>query len=268
MKKTNKILTRALVILLALVLITSSVVSSTFAKYVVSKEATTKVELQKFGLTVTLEGTDTETVVSQKGDSVTLSYPDITLIPGDDTYKHAINASVSGKASVDAKLYIAVTITCDDERYTITGQQFTPLNNTLGDGKVCNPIEFFVGSSLTDAYSVNTPYDFLTTNNNRNVIKTTIENAIGAKIATNANSEGITASNSGAEVEGTIKAGDEINLENIDIGFVWAEKNNVDDTDCWDEITTWISDRGATTDKTQFTITYTISVEQDTTASN
>ena len=266
MKKTNKILTRALVILLALVLITSSVVSSTFAKYVVRKEATTKVELQKFGLTVTLEGDGTKRTLKQVGDSIELEYTGITLTPGDSQYKDAIRASINGTASVKADLTITVEITCDDTRYTLSKDIFTPLASTLGTtGKVCNPIAFYVGNSTTP---VNTAYEFydVAADSAKNSIKTNIESKLADAIKTKAIAiDGISVSSTGGTVSGTIDANKQIDLDDIGIGFVWASPAGADSENCLDEIATWISSQGDETSKTTFDVKYTISVVQNTT---
>ena len=262
MKKTNKILTRALVILLALVLITSSVVSSTFAKYVVTKSASTEVELQKFGLTVNLKGKGTEAKVSQKGDSVTLSYSNITLIPGFDTYKDAIEASVSGKSSVPAKLKIKVEITgANDTYFTISKTNFSTLKDEQCG--VYNPITFYVGGESANADDVYEPLSGTA----GSIFKNNVENSIAIKMAAKANG-----SNAGAEVTRSIAKDEDVttSLSNLNLGFAWLNPPNIAGIDCLDEISTWLSSSSSIPqdDTNSFTITYTISVEQDTTASN
>ena len=55
MRKANRIMIRAVAILLCLVLFTSCVVSTTFAKYVIRKSAPLTVGLERFGVSIDLD---------------------------------------------------------------------------------------------------------------------------------------------------------------------------------------------------------------------
>lgn len=255
MKKTNKILTRALVILLALVLITSSVVSSTFAKYVVRKEATTTVQLQKFGLTVTLtplESLKDDSKVENIGDSIKYTLNNVTLVPGDDqTYKNAIIASVTGNATVNCKVKVKVDVTVDDAPFTINSTNFTNLSNT----GVYNPITFYVGGTSVNN-TVYTPITGTADKKIENDVETKINTAL-AKNGFSAEGDGfITKSFDIVQGQTTVA----VNETDLGIGFAWKNPPESNETNCLDEISTWISNNPYA----KFTITYTISVEQAT----
>ncbi len=261
MKKFTKRLTMIVAILLSLVLLTSSIVSTTLAKYVVAKSAQVKATLQTFGLTVTLESDTKEgnpiltkdTAESkQKGDSVSIKFTDVTLKPGDETYKNAMKASITGDANVAANVIITVDITCNDAAFTLSSANFDGYNTS----KVYNPIEFYVAGAKTNTAGVES-----NTGSGNDVLATNSETAIADKIkSTFVSSTGITAvstnnprvgENGGKEVHGTIAEKAKVNLSNIDLGFVWVDND--------DEISTFISNHqgGAS-----FTITYKITVQQ------
>ena len=241
MKKTNKILTRALVILLALVLITSSVVSSTFAKYVVRKQADVTVGLEAFGLTVSLTGIGAlgeETQTDKKGDSVSISYTDVTLTPGDETYKNAITARVYGEANVAANVTIDVKVEYGGGAFVVSKEAFSGWT----EDKTYVTIAFTVGdTNATDPY-----------------------NSLTAAAATNKIKEKI-------GTEYTEFSGGTYNItkgtKNIDetynFGFIWEENVGTGNEQLlFDQVGTYLANQ--TTNKSTVTVTYTISVEQAT----
>jgi hypothetical protein len=262
MKKFTKRLTMIVAILLSLVLLTSSIVSTTLAKYVVTKSAEVKATLQTFGLTVTLESNTKEgnhiltkdTAKSkQTGDSVSIKFTDVILKPGDETYKNAIKASIGGDANVAANVIITVDIECNDEAFTLTSNDFTG----FGTSKVYNPIEFYVGGSgiNTAGDQYNTGNDVLATQS-----ESDIANAIVTKLPAAStkikDAEAAVNPDGGYVVTGNIDKGTKgVAAENLNLGFVWANAEG-DDAD---EISTFISNHqgGAS-----FTITYTITVQQ------
>ena len=131
MKKTTKRLTMIVAILLTLVLLTSSIVSTTLAKYVVSKDATTTVGLDKFNLDVTFTYNESyKDSVKNAGDSVEVTLKNITLKPGDD-YKNLITASISGTPTVDADIKIEIIVTEDDSsKFNVLAANFTGLSDS------------------------------------------------------------------------------------------------------------------------------------------
>ena len=243
MKKTNKILTRALVILLALVLITSSVVSSTFAKYVVRKEAKTTVGLEAFGLKVELSGSGVNGETDKKnGESITYKVKNITLTPGDETYKNAITARVYGEANVAANVTMDVKVEYGGGEFVVSKNDFSGWTAN----KTYVPIAFTVGDSkATDSYNSLTADEATT--------------AIKDKIKT------VYTDFSGGTYK--IAKGTKNIDETYNFGFIWEKNVGTGETQLlFDQVGTYLANQ--TTNKSTVTITYTISVEQDTTASN
>ena len=262
MKKTNKILAKALVIILSLVLITSCVVSSTFAKYVVTKSASTKVELQKFGITVTLDPItslkdSSSGKITKAGDSITYELKNVTLIPGDTTtYKNLFQeASVTGTPSVGAKLKIEVTVTgANDTYFNISSADFNKLANSQCG--IYNPITVYVAGEARNSDEVYKPLT-----GSSSVINTEIASEL---------KEGLETRAAGATTDGmTLTAGQQVDskLGNLNIGFAWDNPGAIegtDDVDYANEIMTWLSNTSkmSATETNSFNITYRISVEQ------
>jgi hypothetical protein len=250
MKKFTKRLTMIVAVLLSLVLLTSSIVSTTLAKYVVTKDVTSTVGLQAFGLEVELKvDSKISHTKSSKGDSAIITINNFKLKPG-DKFENAITASISGKPTVDANVTIQVDITdCTDSEFTVKKDDFTALS--LSANKIYTPIGFFVGGTKVIAsytnYSVNS--------SKTTVLEEAIETALLNKIATNA-SNGL--AKSGNTVAGTISSEitEDINITGIGIGFAWDD-SNASTSNGHQEIGTYISKNEPT-----FTVTYKITVEQ------
>ena len=121
MRKANKIIMATVAILLCLVLITTSVASGIFAKFVVTKSGEATITFTKFGVTVTMSASglnkfDSKNKVSAEtfkstGGVITIS--GLTLAPG-DYYGNAVKFTFSTKPSVTAKIVITPTITFYD----------------------------------------------------------------------------------------------------------------------------------------------------------
>lgn len=113
MKKFNKILMMTVAILLTLVLASTSVVSGIFAKYVVTKSASTEVSLKAFGLTLKVEGTQGTSINyspsgSNKDTAISVSVSGLQLAPG-ETLDDVVKFTIDGTPNVDAvKLKIKV----------------------------------------------------------------------------------------------------------------------------------------------------------------
>lgn len=110
-KRFNKILMMTVAILLCFVLISTSVVSGIFAKYVITKSAGATVSLKAFGVTLTVEGAQGSVSYSPSGstsaDAVSVTVTGLQLVPGqtvDDVLKVTItgNGTTSSKPNVDA----------------------------------------------------------------------------------------------------------------------------------------------------------------------
>ena len=237
MKKFTKRLTMVVAILLSLVLLTSSIVSTTLAKYVVAKSAETTAKLDKFGVTVELNATSlgTPDTTTNAGDSVTYVFSNILLHP-DDAVK-TISASVYGKPTVDANIIVDVKVEFTGS-YSI-GTAFSNLTNNT----TYFPVEFKVGNATCSAPYTKDTAATISTN-----INTAIENALlePGKIAKD-----------GTNIKWT--ENQEITQEqkkNVSLSFSWP-KSYGNENDLYDEIGTYISKNQPT-----FKITYKIAVEQ------
>ena len=240
MKKLSKRLTMIVAILLSLVLLSSSIVSTTLAKYVTSKSATTTATLSAFGVTVELEGIGT--TPEKKGDSII--YTDtINLIP-ETTYK-VIKASIKGKPSVAATINIDVDLEYIGN-YTIEGKKdFTDIKTNT----TYYPVGFKVASSSSSTYTV-APYSSISAADAEIDIEEAIQSKLSAlNFAAPTGSDGL--SNTwGTETE--IATATDISLY-----FHWPKTYGTAG-DMYDEIGTYLSKDGAH----QIKITYKISVEQ------
>ena len=246
MKKTNKILARVLVIILSLVLITSSVVSSTFAKYVVVKTGKTTVGMEAFGLdvTITAKHDSTPSETAKNGDSVTLTFTNLLLKPG-DVIDDAVNVKVSGEAKCAVNVVIDVTVAYNGGAFVVNKSHFSSLGNA--DPSVYVPIAFTVeGAEAT------TSYNNLPATDAASAIETAIQNEVTGSSIVN----GKVTKNypmSGGKV--IIGSGD----FDIDFGFKWTNDGDL----LHDQIGTYLANQ-TDSNKSTVTISYTISVEQDT----
>ena len=254
MKKFTKRLTMIVAVLLSLVLLSSSIVSTTLAKYVVTKDVTANLQLQKFGLTVDLkvdEKLNPET--KDIGNSAVVTIENFMLKPGDN-FSNAITASISGKPNVDANVTIDVTVSCDDNNFKVLKDDFDGISAITKD-TIYTPVGFFVGgTNVIASYKTYTVSTTKTT-----VLAEAIEAALTTKIATNAGN-GLTRNTTTNVITGTLDAEtitEPISMTNLGIGFAWDD-SNTSSTNAYQEIGTYISDKYTPT----FTITYKITVEQ------
>ena len=253
MKKTNKILTRALVILLALVLITSSVVSSTFAKYVITKKAETTVGLREFGLDITVtpklgllgDGVQTE----KNGKSLKITYNNLSLKPN-DSFKEALEIRVDGTPVVDAKITIDVLVAYNSgdnastNAFEAKNTDFSSIPDNAAS-LICVPIAFIVNDkNATDSYNQLSASD--------------AAEAIEQKIADEMSGFDMNDTNTAVtktirDTNGTYDRVEEI----INFGFEWKDGTGNTNQDFYNHFGTWIAERGDTV-----TVTYTVTVEQ------
>jgi hypothetical protein len=251
MKKFSKRLTMIVAILLCLVLITSSAVSTTLAKYVITKTASTKVSFAKFGVTVTLDSADmTKDTEKLNGDSVEVSYT-ATLKPH-ATQTKSIRASVTGTPSVDSTVTIDVTVEYVGS-FNIPAADFTATGADAVTPGDYIPLGFKVGGSsnyATDGTYTASPYS----NNTAAQTESAIENAIAGI------SDKLTYSKTDTTttISGTFTtANGEIGLNDMGIVLNWPF--TYDGVANSDEIGTYLATKSTTP---SVKITYKISVVQ------
>ena len=110
MRRVNKILMATVAILLCLVLISTSVVSGIFAKYVIVKDAQISAVIQKFGVKVYLDTSGAKAAgavvnPSTNGDEASVSITGLNLKPGDNIYD-ALKIRFEGSTTVPLKVTI------------------------------------------------------------------------------------------------------------------------------------------------------------------
>lgn len=154
MKKNNRILLKAVAILLCLVLITTCVVSSTLAKFVIEKEVGVPVKFKNFGVTMRVKGGNssgtTSTEITQlDAKSVTVTYDALEVYPGYDN-KNLVLFTFDGTLTVPATLKVTVNVELDDEVFYISKDAFPDVGTDADDYPRANaanmPLNFIVGS--------------------------------------------------------------------------------------------------------------------------
>ena len=114
MKKANKILMMAVAILLSLVLISTSIVSGIFAKFVIIKSEGFVAKIERFGVDISLipnttalenAGADVESTVDVEGNTISVSVTNLKMIPGMDL-SDAFKIKFSGTTNVDVDVSI------------------------------------------------------------------------------------------------------------------------------------------------------------------
>lgn len=127
-------------ILLALVLVTSCFVGSTFAKYVTSETGTDSARVAKFGVTITANGTtfadtyatDDANVVAAIANSVVST--EKVIAPG--TKGDMVSATITGTPEVAVEVKYEATVELGDNWKDSTGAYYCPLEITItGDGE-------------------------------------------------------------------------------------------------------------------------------------
>lgn len=280
MRKLNKTFMMLVSLLLALVLISSCLASTTLAKYVVGRTGTVDVTLQKFGVTITATSPQETTLESVGGATVTMqssgSYLTSTIsglkmAPGDDYYK-ALNFAFTGQPTVPVKITIKTEMKFGTNSTTNPFVVTTTNVSSLGATTYFMPIGFTFSSGASSAegnYALE-PWQSNTTAANINSTKLAegIASGIAGKFTSgNATASGNTvttvqlpASTAIALPIGTSTA------NNFDLGFAWPlDHGTGDEKTKYDNLATWIADnKGNQT----FTVTYTVSIEQDNTSAS
>ena len=194
MRKANKILMATVAILLCLVLISTSVVSGIFAKFIITKSVSTKMYFEKFDVKIevtpdpnsTLATNNSATVKTEKVDGVlTASVTGLQMVPSDDLL-NVFNVKVTGTPNVDVNFKMVCEIIYDTAAYTVkpsdvnvsgytSAKYFMPIGfkiyypSTEKISNVCNPWHDKTGDALEEIVmrnSVNSIFDTSYTTSN------------------------------------------------------------------------------------------------------
>ena len=169
--KKNKMMRLACSLLVA-VLLTSSVISGTFAKYVTSDEATDTARVAKWGVTVTADGSlfaktykkGTDTCVpgadtdTDEGVLTVVSSTDSAVIaPGTKSDDKGLTLAVAGKPEVDVKVTVSVTTANDvyvdgyyPIKYTLTQTNETGPNTLVNKGSLADVQNALIAVTTVD----------------------------------------------------------------------------------------------------------------------
>ena len=252
-KNINKSIMIIVAVLLTLVLISTSTVSGIFAKYVVTKDATTIVSLKKFGVKLTMlqgehfddAGASADDELNEDNDTISVTLSNIQLVPGSDFPEiikfvaEDADTSDSSPFTVDTRIKVkAVVNTTSTDEFHYENTTFIPITSKV---KV-NSTE----ASISDAgvYSDIPTYQTNLTNGLRNAIGTDVESGdgewAGAKIATAGN-----------------KVFDSNAKTTIAFGFACPDTYGGSDSEKFDKIMTQIAENEA-----KLSITFYVSLEQ------
>lgn len=127
-KKMTKALTAIVAILLCLVLISTSIVSGTLAKFVVTKNATTEVALERFGVKMRVKNADSVVSNFDKTSAI-ITYNATEIYPGFEN-KNMVLFTFDGTLTVPARLTVRVNIDLEEEFY-ISSDNFESISTDI-----------------------------------------------------------------------------------------------------------------------------------------
>jgi hypothetical protein len=116
-KKANRIMMMAVSLLLALVLLTTCVLSGIYAKYVTQSEVSTKVAIKKLGLTINVKEkspTIKKVQETKQGNFISLTYSSLNIRPGVQE-PDLIKFFISGTPTVPVRVTVRVNVTTDEK---------------------------------------------------------------------------------------------------------------------------------------------------------
>ena len=225
-----------------LALLSTSLVSGIFAKYVVTKDASTVVSLKKFGVKLAIQQGDdfaasgaTVTAGAISDSSLTATVT-VTLVPSTTAYDEIIKFvptidSTVGKASVKTNIKVKAEVVA--------------LSNNSYNSKYYVPAAFYVNGSKASS-------EFIS-NTNANTLKTTLGNNINGGIKT-ALGAGDADTNGFYSKQLVDANGTNVSIAKIGFGVSCPFTSTVTDADA---MITQLAEQGATV-----TIKYTVSLEQ------
>ena len=147
-RKANKILMATVAILLCLVLISTSVVSGIFARYVIQKQASVKMNIEAFGVTLsvstTVSGATVNATKNKKldystaeklSDSLNIEISNLQMAPGDKFYD-ALRVQITDTPNVPIIFRMSCRIEYTTNDYKVGNTYYMPLGYTIQTGNV------------------------------------------------------------------------------------------------------------------------------------
>ena len=200
MKKVNKILMATVSVLLCLVLITTSVVSGVFARFVVKDTITTTVVFKKYGAAISVN-LDALTKDSNKnpipgvsvteqnnGNSKTFTVSGLKIGPGDsvpNAMRFNLSVDVDGtgaKPAFATKMSLTIDLTYDSNTFRVVNNDTVDFATTIipeGETRYFMPIGFTLTPNGGTSVSV---YDPNMTGATSSIADTDVENSIALNI--------------------------------------------------------------------------------------
>ena len=147
-KSSAQTIFRIVAILLCLALISTSIVSSTLARFVITKDATMEATLEAFGVKMQVQN-GSSVVSNFDENSVTVTYDTpIEIYPGYQNSKSALLFIFDGELTVPARVKVAIDFELDLDVFYISSTD-CPTLPTSGDYRSNTyhmPISFWVGN--------------------------------------------------------------------------------------------------------------------------
>ena len=266
-KKFNKILMATVAILLCLVLISTSVVSGVFARFVITKDATTTITFSKFGVKMQIKSGSTE-ISALDTNSVSVSVPITNMYPG-DTKANMVLFAFSGKPVVPVEVTVRVNVTTHGD-FFIESDNFTAFDTDTA----FMPLQFVVGtvaSTTATSYANALKTDAWLSAASTSALDTAIESAIAANIKTTMGTTDVSEvqnDSNGYYVTKTFAKNTNITFKTtsvygIGFGFEWPIDGSTFAYD--DLIDTYLVEQFSSTE-TPITVTFTVSIKQNGTA--
>ena len=283
---------KAVAILLTLVLLTSSIVSGTLAKFVVSKDASVGMKLKKFGVELEMTyksdwATNGKTVIitpTKTGDSMSVTISGLRMIPGDDFPEIVRFKFVdSKKPNTGITVTITQTLVHNKETFRIESkvEEGDPNVGNLKVDKYAMPLGFKFaaynnsGTEVIPMGYVVDPWRLGAASDDDHMNKTLPQNldakfGDGVNYAENATKVTATFS-SGADVKFKAKDSNTANINQLAFGVEWPETWNGTDYNNADHLRTgataldynametWLCSQNR---NLAVSITYTVKIEQ------
>ena len=195
MKRANKILMVTVAILLSLVLLSTSLVSGIFARFVVQKSGQTTVGLEKYGVKVNMTvDSNLKTLVGENGykeesagDSISATISNLTMYPG-QSYPYAVKFEfVDGyKPTVDVQVNVSAHIVYTLDQFIVPGNVLSRIcgkENMADDYFV--PIGIWFRAPNANGkeadHNANSPYRNAAPNNHTSGASETVAKIVGQK---------------------------------------------------------------------------------------
>ena len=267
MKKGNKILMIIVSILLTLVLITTSVLSGTLAKYTTSSSSSDKARVAKWGVVIEADYSAISSVegvtVDTENDEMEISLGNFKMGPGDD-FSNAIKFKIYGEAEVKLMVKIAA-----DVSYNLNSTNNFKVPKDIGGltaETTVVPFGFTFGALKADGTDA-VPGGYVAAPCRSGTVEKTIATNVAKKIDAEYKDASVDYAFKEFEPGDPIvlhpKENENIN-KNIDIndfylGFKWPETYKFNGSDAnYEEVVEWLLDNKNPT----FEIKYIVTIEQ------